>query len=335
MRPPEAPSTATYPPGMLPNLIIHADWGTDPRKRVAVAASLLPGGRYRVDAPRQVRQAGSPRERLGIPAGMPGAVLVGFDFPIGVPAAYAKRAEISSFRDALTRFGEGEWRDFYKVCETPSEISVHRPFYPYRPGGTKRKHQEDALGMTGDELRRLCERKTASRNAACSLFWTLGANQVGKAAISGWKEFVQPMLCEGDRVGLWPFDGLLADLLKTKSVVIVETYPAEFYGHLGLRFPGGRDGGKQSQSARTALADQLLVEADRLETTPSDAAREAVTIGYGARSDGEDDFDAMVGLLGMVKHLRAGAVPEAPPDTAITRFEGWMIGRHPAAASRA
>jgi len=54
----------------------------------------------------------------------------GFDFPIGVPAYYAERAGISSFRALLSKLGCNEWKDFYSVCDMPGQISVHRPFYP-------------------------------------------------------------------------------------------------------------------------------------------------------------------------------------------------------------
>lgn len=58
-----------------------------------------------------------------------------------------------------------------------------------------RRHQHlfDLLGFTnGTELLRRCERATADRSDACTLFWTLGANQVGKAAINGWQEVIIP-----------------------------------------------------------------------------------------------------------------------------------------------
>ena len=63
------------------------------------------------------------------------------------------------------------------------------------------------------------------------MFWTLGAKQVGRAAIAGWSQFLVPAL---DRIRLWPFEGALRDLCSPLSVVVCETYPAEFYGHLGL-----------------------------------------------------------------------------------------------------
>jgi hypothetical protein len=59
-----------------------------------------------------------------------GCAFVGFDFPIGVPAFYAKRAGISSFRALLPKLGRGKWKHFYAVCDMPGQISVRRPFYP-------------------------------------------------------------------------------------------------------------------------------------------------------------------------------------------------------------
>ena len=65
--------------------------------------------------------------------------------------------------------------------------------------------------------------------------WTLGGNQVGKAAISGWRELLAPARRAGIDVGRWPFDGALAALLSTRRFVVAETYPGEVYEHLGLR----------------------------------------------------------------------------------------------------
>jgi hypothetical protein len=75
----------------------------------------------------------------------------------------------------------GAWADFFTVSRIAAEISIHRPFYPFRPGGTQQAHVLKALGLQHiDDLRRQCERKQDGRRAACALFWTLGANQVGK-----------------------------------------------------------------------------------------------------------------------------------------------------------
>lgn len=316
---------------MLPSVVVHADWGTDPKKRVAAAAHLLSDGRYGVGLTYRVGQSGSPQQRLGICPDTPGTALVGFDFPIGVPAAYAERAVISSFGAALAEFGEGEWGEFYNVCLVPEEINVRRPFFPNscpKAGLCRREHLTSGLGIAWQDLHRQCERKTAARVAGSPLFWTLGGKQVGKAAISGWREFIQPMVKE-NQAGLWPFDGPLGDLLRRRSCVIVETYPAELYSQLGVRFPGGKGGGKTSQTARKQLARQLLSEASGVGAELSGDACGEVVDGFGGGRDGEDRFDAMIGLLGMLKHVIAGSPVDAPPTSAVTSVEGWMLGQQP------
>ncbi len=314
---------------VLPNVVIHADWSLESKKQIQASARRLPDGRFRIGATCGVRPAGSPGERLGLGRANTDTGLVGFDFPIGIPAGYARMlnqaTNISSFRDALAHFGSGKFCDFYKVCETAREISLYRPFYPYRPGGTERRHLEDALGLRGDQLFRQCERATASRKAACPLFWTLGGNQVGKAALCGWKEFVEPMLRDRDGVGLWPFDGTLSELLATRQTVILETYPAEFYGHLGVHFSSGDS--KKSQRSRRKFAAQLLKEASTLNLVLDEAAANQISDGFGVGDAGEDHFDAMIGLFGMLKHLAYPPDVEVPSDPDIASFEGWIIGQ--------
>ena len=153
---------------------------------------------------------------------------MGFDFPIGVPEPYASAAGIEEFKSLLFALGTGAWEDFFTVSRIAAEISVHRPFYPFRPGGTKQAHVLKALGLQHiDDLRRRCERKQSGRRAACALFWTLGANQVGKGAIVGWRDVLAPALRDDKNVALWPFDGRLDELLRPGKIVIAETYPAE------------------------------------------------------------------------------------------------------------
>jgi hypothetical protein len=50
---------------------------------------------------------------------------------------------------------------------------------------------------------------------------TLGGNQGGKAAISGWEEVIAPARRRGARV--WPFDGRLAELAMVGVPVLAET----------------------------------------------------------------------------------------------------------------
>jgi hypothetical protein len=131
-----------------------------------------------------------------------------------------------------------------------------------RPGGRSQSQLLNALNVQNkNDLLRRCEKKTRLRPAACMLFWTLGGNQVGKAAISGWEELIVPNL---DEVGLWPFDGPLNDLLQRFSVVVAETYPGEVYHQ--LQFPNKSKWSKRRPDGRQSVAGHLL---SWLETRPA------------------------------------------------------------------
>ena len=132
----------------------------------------------------------------------------------------------------MRAFGVGEWADWYRVCEAREEISITRPFYPMRPGNSSPQHLIEALQVElMNDLLRACDRATPDRRAACSIFWTLGGNQVGKAAIAGWRELIVPHL---DDIGLWPFGGSLHELLVQHDLVVVETYPGDVYRQVGI-----------------------------------------------------------------------------------------------------
>jgi len=104
---------------------------------------------------------------------------------------------------------------------------VHRPFYPN--GGYKGRRKEDLFRGHGvsslEPLLRRCERAGKGRRQARCLFWTLGGNQVGKAAICGWRDVFAPALRGGGPVSLWPFDGALPSLLVPGNVVVAESTP--------------------------------------------------------------------------------------------------------------
>ena len=190
----------------------------------------------------------------------------------------------------------------------------------------RQKHLTAALGLSWNECHGHGERTRST--VGCSSLSYAGLNQV-QGLIAGCPERVQPMVEEGDDIGLWPFDGALVDLLESRSIVIVETYPTEFYGHLGFRLGSGSGNGKQSQSARQAVAKHLLTAALQLGCEFSNAAHEAVGAGFGPRRDGEDSFDAMVGVLGMLKHLHASKPIDAPANPAVWSVEGWILGQCP------
>jgi hypothetical protein len=65
----------------------------------------------------------------------------------------------------------------------------------------------------------------------------LGSQQVGKAAISGWRDLLTPALTDKSlNFTIWPFSGSLKNCCLPGNLVALESYPAEFYNHLGLSF---------------------------------------------------------------------------------------------------
>lgn len=313
----------------LPAVVAHADWSVSPAKRWLAVARRDGRGRYRAAAPVLVGDPATLLTRLVGAARQDGPLLLGLDLPLGLPLAYARRAGIEDFVAWFVGLGQGAWAEVFEVAARPEEIAPHRPFYPLRPGGAKRQHLLDGLGLDGPaELHRLCDRATADRPAAAPIFWTIGPQQVGKAALSAWRELLVPARRAGT-VRLWPFDGDLARLLAAGGAVVAETYPGEIYGHLGVRFrrPDGRRASKRSQADRAAEAPVLRAAAKRLGVDLAPPLKRAIAEGFEEAAGGEDAFDATVGLLGMINVLRGERPAGEPADPVIRRVEGWILGQ--------
>ena len=104
-----------------------------------MCTATLDGEVYRLVVPVPVE--GTPNlVRTAAQLAKGGGAVLGFDFPIGVPRAYARVAGISRFLNLLPELGSGSWRDFFNIAERPNEVSIRRPFYPARPGGTLQEH---------------------------------------------------------------------------------------------------------------------------------------------------------------------------------------------------
>jgi hypothetical protein len=290
-----------------------------------MATATRSGGTWNLNPPEPVGAASDLIPRLAARA-RGGGIMIGFDFPIGLPEAYGATTGLEDFPEALRAFGTGDWAGWYDVCESAEQVSLHRPFYPMRPGGTSRSHLLHGLGLSAADLLRLCERATPDRQAACMLFWTLGGNQVGKAAIAGWREVLAPNL---PAIGLWPFDGSLDRLDGTRDIIIAETYPGEAYGHIGIskRLMGS----KRKQEGRRRAGTLIL---DWFDARGVDGRRlqNLVVDGFTSRSSGEDQFDALVGLLGMLEVLDGRRSEGAPSTQAIASWEGWILGQQPSRA---
>lgn len=296
-------------------LVAHADWSIQPAKRWVATAELRADGSSVVTG---VEPVDLPRllDRLGSAP----TALLGLDVPIGVPEVLARAVGIERFADWLPGFvAQRPWRDH--VAATPGDISAERPFYPAAPGGARHAHLCAAFGVPDiDDLRRRCERVPPLRRAAAPLQWTLGANQVGKAALSCWADLVVPAIRNGAR--LWPFDG--DDVLVEGRATLAETYPAAMGDLLGLR-----PGSKRRPSDRRAQAAVLRDGARRVHAELAPAVTAAVASGFGESTRGEDPFDAVVGLLGLLTVL-AGFHPAGPTDAAqvpgVRTVEGWIVG---------
>lgn len=320
-------SAAETSPAWLPTRIAHADWGTAPGKRV-VATAELHDGAYLAQAPAPVAHTGGLLERMGL-NGRGQTTLLGFDFPIGVPRAYAHSVGIKNFADWFRELDLDS--QFFAVAADVEEVSTARPFFPTliavkTPGIKERFHQ--ALGLTDGNVLRHCDRAHCRRRAASEMFWALGPQAVGKATLVGWKDTLRPALAETTTTyALWPFDGRLADLLAATDAVVVETYPAEAYRQLGLQM-GMPGPAKTRQADRRADAQRLLEWCADHAAIPHQDLTAQLIDGFGPTAAGEDAFDAVAGLFGMIDTVRRQPEPDLPEDPEISELEGWMFGQH-------
>jgi hypothetical protein len=139
------------------------------------------------------------------------------------------------------------------------------------------------LDIPFESLYRLCEKAHYNRHSACPLFWTIGCQQVGKAAISGWKDLLSPAFEDHpSSLKIWPFPENFQQIIKPSNIVVVETYPAEFYRHLGLSFSGPERKRKRSQEDRKEFSSKLSGWALQHNLDLDDSIIEAGTDGFGA-----------------------------------------------------
>jgi hypothetical protein len=230
---------------VLPDLILHADWSTEASEKRQVARAQLRDGAYVLDPPGACRRG--LLEELLREADSGKAVLAGFDFAIGVPIAWAEVARAASavegvelgpsFLECVAHLPD----EFFASGDDPERICWRRPFFANSNAGWRRvralvgeapgaQHRFVAQRILADErasrdqLLRCADRRHARRGAAASpLFVLSGAQQVGKASLSGWRELLIPaMRRHADRVRVWPFHGPLEQLVRSGTVTLVE-----------------------------------------------------------------------------------------------------------------
>ncbi len=260
------------------------------------------------------------REAAGAP------VAFGVDFPLGLPRGYAalQTTGVADF-PAFLRAALSACHDFFAVADTLDQVTVNRPFYPRRGlSGMTRSSLAHALGLPdAASLSRACDRATPDRPAGAPLFWTLGANQSGKAAIAAWRDLVIPALAERPAPLLWPFDGPLLTLLQPGRVALAETYPADALRQLGLRPIGS----KRRQADRAALVPGLRQVLSKLGCSPAPALARLLDNGFGPDPAGEDRMDCLLGVLCVMQVVMGRQPDAAPPDPWIQRWEGWVLGQ--------
>lgn len=287
---------------------------------LAVAA-LSADGVYRATAPRP-----PPTDLVAALTGEAGGgpILLGFDFPIGLPARFAVATGIELFPAWLAGLADAAWDRFRTPAATPAEIGPARPYYPLRPGGASHTALAAGHGVRNvAELLRRCDAATTSRVGACCMFWTLGPKQCGRAALAGWHEILRPTLRARQKLAIWPYAGPLVELLARGGCVVAETYPAEFYSELG---PQPRFS-KRRQADRQRLGPAIRDAAGRAGLHAAPDLAWAIDDGFSPRPDGENAFDAVTGLIGMLLVLRGLRSADPPSaDPAVRRHEGWMLG---------
>ncbi|HYF06219.1 MAG TPA: hypothetical protein VD970_01255 [Acetobacteraceae bacterium] len=297
----------------------HADWSLDPRKRWVTVARRGPRG-WRAEAPRPV---GDPAALAAALLGEGVPVAFGLDLPLGVPREFAAARLEAGFPEFLA--GLAATPGFFQVSVALETVTPSRPFYPARGvrGMTRAAHAA-ALGLTGAAgLSRLCDRATGERPAGAPVFWTLGANQSGKAAIAAWRDWLAPALAAGAPLRLWPFAGALHELLAQGALVLAEVYPAEALRHCGLKLAGS----KRAPGPRMAVAGALREAMAARRVMPSPALAAMIAEGFGQDPAGEDRFDSVVGLLGLVGVLDGWRPDFVPDDPWVRRWEGWVLGQ--------
>lgn len=297
----------------------HADWSTIPAKRWVTIAQRSRGA-WMVQAPRPVDDPAALAAALTAP-GVPAAL--GLDLPLGLPRAYAATRTEADF-PAFLRARAGD-AAFFAVSESLATVLPTRPFYPARgiKGMTRAAHAA-ALGLaSAADISRWCDRATATRPAGAPLFWTLGANQSGKAAISAWRDWLAPALASGAPLRLWPFQGALHALLAPGTLAIAEVYPAEALRHCGITLKGS----KRVQAVRQAATAALRAAMADRNARPDPAMAAMIADGFGRDAAGEDRFDSAIGLLGLIGVLDGKRPDVIPDDPWIRRWEGWVLGQ--------
>jgi hypothetical protein len=129
-----------------------------------------------------------------------------------------------------------------------------------------------------------------------------------------------PALRDARPVSLWPFDGPLRSLLVQGNLVVAETYPQ----NATAGSPKPRFGSKRNEGHRREFGASLLRWADARSVMLANCLTEDIRSGF---PQGDDAFDAVVGLFGMLQVCLGQRALGEPDDREIREVEGWILGR--------
>lgn len=310
--------------------IFHADWSLHEKGRWVTHAKRVEDGQgWQIDRITPLGDlADFHRDLTALAANT--RIWLGLDMPLGFCQAFFDQTGIVRYTDLLDRLTTPDWQDFFAVCNNADEIRPTRPFYPAHSGpkGTvKRQHLADAFGLeTFDQLHRTCERRTRYRNAACPPFWTLGANQVGKALLHGLRHLILPGRAAGYRI--WPFDGDLAECSVKPGVTLIETYPGEVYHWLNIpdNTPNFR---KSDQTSRQQALANLIKRLPGWNVSISPDLQNRIENGFTDKEGKDDAFDSLIGVMGLIRIAMGQRTEFLPGNTDMTGREGWIVGLDP------
>jgi hypothetical protein len=101
-------------------------------------------------------------------------------------------------------------------------------------------------------------------------------------------------------LAIWPFSGRMAELARPGKIIVAEIYPAEFTHQLGLFSPFKRFS-KRRQNDRVFTMERLIKQAVTTGIQIYPELERRLAEGFGFSPTGEDRFDAVVGLIGMLQ----------------------------------